>query len=78
MHALELFPTQIMSQYKQNMKELVKSNKRVTKNKFLLPTDVHNICKKIAKELWKKHHLYPIRVHKNLDFVFSFIENTLF
>ena len=53
MHALGLSPAQIMSQHKQNVKELAKCNERVTKNIFLLPSNVRNICKKIVEELWE-------------------------
>lgn len=81
MHALGLSPAQIMSQHKQNVKELAKFNERVKRDIFLLPSDVRNICKKRAEELWEKHPSDPISVrmwvHENPDSVFFYKEHSL-
>ena len=81
MHALGLSPAQIMNQHKQNMKELAKCNERVTRVTFLFPSDVRNICKKRAEELWKKHPSDPISVrmwvHENPDSVFFYQDHSL-
>ena len=43
MHALGLSPAQIMSHHKRNVKELAKCNERITRDIFLLPSDIRNI-----------------------------------
>ena len=55
MHALGLSLAQIMSQHRQNMKELAKCNERVTLNILLFFPNVQNICKKRPEELRRKH-----------------------
>ena len=81
MHALGLSPAQIMSHHKQIVKELAKCNERITRDTFLLPSDVRNICKKRAEELWEKHPSDPISVrmwvHENPVSVFFYQEHSL-
>ena len=60
MHTLGL--SQIMSRYKQNVKELAKCNEWVTRDAFLLSSDVQNIYMKTTEELWEQHPLDPINM----------------
>ena len=52
MHAFGLSPAQIMQQHTKEVMELALANGAVTRDTFLLPTDVRNICRKRAEELW--------------------------
>ena len=51
MHAIGLSPAQIMSQPKQDVRDMAMNNQPVTRDKFLLPSDVRNVCRKRAEEL---------------------------
>ena len=57
------------------------ANGAITRDTFLLPTDVRNICRKRAEELWMKHPSDPVSVrmwtHENLDSVFYYQEHDL-
>ena len=81
MHAFGLSPAQIMQQHTKEVRELALSNGPVTRDTFLLPTDVRNICRKRAEELWMKHPSDPMSVrmwtHENTDSVFYYQEHDL-
>jgi hypothetical protein len=62
MHAYGLFPIQIMQQHTKEVQELVVSNGLVTRDMLLLPSDVRNICRKRAEDMWEKHPSDPINV----------------
>jgi hypothetical protein len=51
MHAIGLSPAQIMSQHKQRVRDMAMNNQPVTRDTCLLPSDVHNICRKRVEEL---------------------------
>ena len=78
MHALGLSPTQIMTWYKQNVKELAKWTKWVTRCTFLLISEVRDIYKKRVEELWKKLPSDSITVqmwvHETLTLCFKKIQ----
>ena len=81
MHAIGLSPAQIMSQHKQDVRDMTMNNQPVTHDTFLLSSDVRNICKKRAQELWEKHASDPISVrmwvHENPKYVFYYQEHGL-
>lgn len=51
MHAFGLSPAQIMQQHTKEVRELALANGPVTRDTFLLPSDVRNIVRKRAEEL---------------------------
>ena len=81
LHALGLSPTQIMQQHTKEVRELAISNGVVTRDTFLLPSDVRNICRKRAEDLWEKHPSDPISVRmwtmENPESVFYYQEHSL-
>ena len=81
MHAFGLSPTQIMQQHTKEVRELALVNGTVTRDTFLLPTDIRNICRRRAEELWMKHPSDPISVRmwtlENPDSVFYYQEHSL-
>ena len=81
MHAFGLSPAQIMQQHTKEVRELALSNGVVTRDTFLLPTDVRNICRKRAEELWMKHPSDPVSVRmwtrENHNSVFYYQEHDL-
>jgi hypothetical protein len=81
MHAFGLSPAQIMQQHTKEVGELALANGPVTRDTFLLPTDVRNICRKRAEELWLKHPSDPVSVrmwtHENPESVFYYQEHAL-
>ena len=80
-HVFGLSPVQIMQQHTKEVRELALANGPVTRDTFLLPMDVRNICRKRAEELWMKHPSDPISVRmwslENLDNVFYYQEHPL-
>ena len=81
LHALGLSPTQIMQQHTKEVRDLAMSNGVVTRDTFLLPSDVRNICRKRAEDLWEKHPKDPISVRmwtmENPENVFYYQEHGL-
>ena len=81
MHAIDLSPVQIMSQHKQDVRDMAMNNLPVTRDTFLLSSDVRNICRKRAEELWEKHASDPISVrmwvHENPKSVFYYEDHGL-
>ena len=81
LHAFGLSPSQIMQQHTAEVRELAMSNGHVTRDTFLLPSDVRNICRKRAEDLWEKHPSDPISVRmwtmENPDSVFYYQEHSL-
>ena len=81
MHAFGLSPTQIMQQHTKEVRLLSLSNGPVTRDTFLLPSDVGNIVRKRAEELWMKHPSDPISVRmwttENPENVFYYQEHSL-
>ena len=81
MHAFGLFPAQIMQHHTKDVRELALSNGPVTRYTFLMPTDVRNICRKRAEELWMKHPFDTVSVcmwtQENPDNVFYYQEHSL-
>jgi hypothetical protein len=59
MHAFGLSPTQILQQYTKEIRQLALSNEVVTRNTFLLPSNVRDNCRKWVKELCEKIALIP-------------------
>ena len=76
MHAFGLYLVQIMQQHAKEVRELALANGPITCDTFLLPSDVKNIFRKRAEELWMKHSSDPISVRmwttKNHDNVFYY------
>jgi hypothetical protein len=81
MHAFGLSPAKIMQQHTKEVRELTLSNGVVTRDTFLLPVDVRNICRKRAEELWEKHPSDPVSVRmwvmENPENVFYYQEHDL-
>ena len=81
MHAFGLSPAQIMQQHTKEVRELAIANGVVTRDTFLLPVDVRNICRKRAEELWEKHPSDPVSVRmwvmENPENVFYYQEHSL-
>ena len=81
MHVLGLSPAQIMQQHTKEVNELALANGPATRDTFLLPTDVRNVCRKRAEELWLKHPSDPISVRmwslENPASVFYYQEHAL-
>ena len=81
MHAFGLSPAQIMQQHTKEVRELALANGPVTRDTFLLPSDVRNIVRKRAEELWMKDPSDPISVRmwtaENPDNVFYYQEHSL-
>ena len=81
MHAYGLSPAQILQQHTKNVRELAVSNGLVTRDTFLLPSDIKNICRKRAEDLWEKHPSDPISVRmwaaENAESVFYYQEHSL-
>ena len=81
MHAYGLSPAQIMQHHTKEVRELAESNGLVTRDTFLLPCDVMNICRKRAEDLWEKHPYDPISVRmwaaENPCSVFYYQEHSL-
>ena len=81
MHAFGLSPAQIMQQHTKEVRELALSNGPVTRDTFLLPSDVRNVVRKRAEELWMKHPSDPISVRmwttENPENVFYYQEHSL-
>ena len=63
MHVFGLSLTQIMEQHTKEVRILALANGTMTRNTFLLPSNVGNICRKRAEELWMKDPSDPISVH---------------
>ena len=59
MHAFGLSPAQIMQQHTKEVRELALANGPVTRDTFMLPSDVRNIVRKRTSELWMKHPSDP-------------------
>jgi hypothetical protein len=84
MHAYGLSPAQsaqIMQHHTKEVRELAVSNGLVSRDTFLLPSDVRNICRKREEDLWEKHPSDPISVRmwaaENPDSVFYYQEHSL-
>ena len=81
MHAFGLSPAQIMQHHTKEVRELAIANGPVTRDTFLLPVDVRNICRKRAEELWEKHPSDPVSVRmwvmENPENVFYYQEHSL-
>ena len=81
MHAIGLSPAQIMSQHKQEVRNMAMNNQPITRDTFLLSSDVRNICRKRAEELWKKYAsdplVYVCGYMKNPNLVFYYQEHGL-
>lgn len=81
LHVFGLSPSQIMQQHTAEVRELAMSNGIVTRDTFLLPNDVRNICRKRAEDLWEKHPSDPINVRmwtmENPESVFYYQEHSL-
>ena len=80
MHAYGLSLAQIMQQHTKEVRELAESNGLVTRDTFSLPSDVKNICRKRAEDLWEKHPFDPISVRmwatENPSSVFYYQEHS--
>ncbi len=72
-----LSPTQVITHHKAHVRKMVLKNEFVTRDTFDLPSDVKNLAKEQADELWQKHHKDSISVRmwvlKNLDLVFFLV-----
>ena len=81
MHSYGLSRAQIMEQHTKEVRKLAVSNGLVTRDTFLFPSDVRNICRKRAEELWEKHPYDPVSVRmsaaENPNSVFYYQEYSL-
>ena len=82
MHSFGLSHAQIMQQHtKEIIKDLALANDIVTHDTFLLPSNVRNICRKCAEELWMKDSSNPISIRmwrvEHPDSVFFYQEHSL-
>ena len=48
-------PAQVMAEHKTEVMRLAENNIPVSRDTFIMPSDVYNIANKLAKELWEKH-----------------------
>ena len=80
MHAFGLSPTQIMRQHTKHVRDLAFANNTVTRDIFLLPSIIRNICHKHAEKLWMKNPSNPISVRmwmvEHSDSVFFYQEDS--
>jgi hypothetical protein len=71
-------PAQIMACHKKEVWECAIEKKPCTRDTFIMPDDVYNMCKKRATELWKKHPRDPLSIRmwkeENEDNVFHYHE----
>jgi hypothetical protein len=74
-----LSPIQGMAQHKAYVRQHALRNEPTTCDTFVLPSDVQNLAKKRANELWRKHQKDPINVKmwvlKNRDSIFYYVEH---
>jgi len=60
---------------------MVLKNETMTWNTFVLMSNVRNLAKKKANEVWKKHRKDPINVRmwvlENIDLVFYYVQHAL-
>ncbi len=70
---------QVMSHHKAHVRKMPLKNELVTYNTFVLPSNVKNLAKKQASELWQKHCKDPTNVKmwilQNLNLVFSYVQH---
>lgn len=52
---INLSPSQIMAAHKEEVLQLAKKGMTPTRDIFIMPKDVHNLAKGIAKEKWERH-----------------------
>jgi len=71
--------TQVMIHHKAHVREMALKNERVTQDTFVLSSDVRNLAKKQANELWQKHCKDPINVRmwvlENPDSIFFYVQH---
>ena len=81
MHALGLSLVQLMQQHTKKVRDLALANGIVTRDTFLLPSNVRNICRKRAEELWMKDPSDPISIRmwteEHLGNVFFYQKHSL-
>jgi len=70
---------QVMVHHKAYVKEKSLNNECVIHDTFVLPSDVRNLAKKKANELWHKHPKDPINVRmwvlENHDSIFYYVQH---
>ena len=47
-------PSQIMANHKRHVMEMAMQNKKPTRDTFIMMSDVQNLAKKRAEELWQR------------------------
>jgi hypothetical protein len=71
-------PAQVMAFHKKEVWECAMENMTSSKDTFIMPDDVYNLCKKRATQLWQKHarDLLSVRMWKeeNEESVFHYHE----
>lgn len=53
-------PAQVMAFHKKEAWECAKDNMPCSRDTFIMPDDVYNLCKKRATQLWQKHPRDPL------------------
>ena len=71
-------PAQVMAIHKKEVWECALLNKPCSRDTFIMPDDVYNLCKKRAAQLWQKHPKDPLSVRmwkeENHENVFHYHE----
>ena len=71
-------PAQVMAFHKKEVWECALQNKPCSRDTFIMPDDVYNLCKKRATQLWQKHSRDPLSVRmwkeENEESVFHYHE----
>jgi len=72
---------QVMAHHKTYVKEKALQNVHVTRDTFILHSNVKNLAKKRADELWQKHSKEPITIKmwvmENFEPTFYYVEHAL-
>ena len=71
-------PAQVMAFHKKEVWECAMENRPSSRDTFIMPDDVYNLCKKRATQLWQKHARDPLSVRmwkeENEESVFHYHE----
>ncbi len=74
-----LSPTQVMTHHKAHVREMALKNEHVTRDTFVLPSNVKNLARKQANELLQKHSKDPISVRmwvlENPNSIFFYVQH---
>jgi hypothetical protein len=71
--------TQVMTHHKMHVRKMALKNEHVTRDTFVLPSNVRNLAKKRADELWQKYCKDPISVRmwvlENPNSIFFYVQH---